>query len=125
MIILAVRRSGPGSILQLLNQDENEKQTNETIENNSKFNKLKAAAELLIKEFSQAVDDDDSQEIEEVDSIILNKFQNVEENIIKMMDKKHILENEYVKIEEKYKNELEVSLIRINIFNKGVEYKKS
>jgi len=82
---------------------------------NSKEDKLKLAAEMLIREFSEKIDEEKFKNLSEDTSILISKFQVIEDNIIKYMDKKFILEVESTKQENAFLEELQV-IINIIIF---------
>ena len=75
---------------------------------NSKEFKTMQAAENLIKEFENAIDDKIFRKLRGDDSLLFSKFNIVEENIVKLMDKRHISQNELVKVQDSQLIELQV-----------------
>ena len=77
--------------------------------------KLTMQAGLIIAEFSEKIDEEMFRNLSKDDSILLSKFNVIEENIIKLMDEKHIRELEEINVQEIRDKEIAVSYLLLYI----------
>jgi GTP-binding protein EngB required for normal cell division len=82
--------------------EKKDQQLNETVSN------LEKTVEMLLEEYDKISKDDVYEDLDEMCSVLKGKFTELEENILKMMEKKHLVDKEVRQGREANQEELDV-----------------